>query len=48
MCDAAVVEVVILAPEAEVRVNSDEGDCRESQCILMNGSEELGVLCAAN
>ena len=41
MCDAAVVEVVVLAPEAEVRIDSDEWHGRESQCILMDRGEEL-------
>ena len=47
VCDAAVVEMVILAPEAEVRIDGDKRHGRESQCVLMDWGEKLCVLCTA-
>ena len=47
VCYAAIVEVVVFAPEAEVRVDCDEWYGGQSQCVLVYGIEELGVLCVA-
>jgi hypothetical protein len=47
VCDAAIVEVIVLAPEAEVGVNGDERYGRQPQCVLVDRGEVLGFLCAA-
>ena len=47
VCHAAIVEVIVFTPEAEVRIDCYEWHGGQSQCVLVYGIEELGALCVA-